>query len=35
MAELLQLAICLFRMAVTISNKQTPCTHEASDSQFN
>jgi len=27
--------MCLFRMTITISNKETPCTHEASDIQFN
>jgi len=27
--------MCLFCMTVKISNYETPCSHEASDSQFN
>ena len=29
------LSLCLFRMTVRISNYETPCTHEESDSLIN
>jgi hypothetical protein len=34
-AELLQLAMRLFRMTLRVSNEETSCIHEASDSHFN
>ena len=34
-AEILYLAIRSFRTTVRISNKETPCTHKASDDQVN